>query len=45
VFSNDPGCVWNSGSGFSFGFQDHATSSLPTVSRLMSAAADHFVPA
>jgi hypothetical protein len=45
VFSNDPGCVRNSGSGFSFGFHVHATPSLETVARLMSAARDHFVPA
>jgi hypothetical protein len=45
VFSNDPGWVRNSGSGFSAGFQVHATSSFETFSRLTSAALDHLVPA
>ena len=38
MFSNDPGCVRNSGSGFSPGFHVHATSSLETVARLQRAA-------
>jgi uncharacterized protein YegJ (DUF2314 family) len=41
VFSNDPGCVRNSGRGFSAGFQVQATSSVETFWRLMSAARDH----
>ena len=40
VFSNEPGVVRYSASGFSPGFHDHASSSLATLPRVTSAASE-----